>query len=317
MTNRRPEPVHRKKRHLSGKEPRNDIRGSRIRYGRRRRRARRRRWRIVWKRFLPTLALSALFIYGIVNLTRYAVRSVSTWHTNAQLEEMYVQALPSAEPESTPEPAPTAEPTDAPKEHALLDAYQYISDEILPGAREMLAKNADAVAWLRIPGIVSLPVVYRDNSYYLDRDFYGNKNESGTLFLDEAHPLRQDTQYMVIHGHNMHDGSMFGLLSHYRKGGYMEEHSVVYLDTLYRQEEYEVVGVLVLSADVRSESYVPYTGMRKFHSEDQFCSFAQRIQQKALHWKEGAEMFADDALLSLSTCYDEHRIVVICRRVSP
>lgn len=76
------------------------------------------------------------------------------------------------------------------------------------------------MAWLRIPDVVSLPVVCRDNTYYLNHDFFGRESDSGTLFLDEAHSLEYGTQYMVIHGHNMYDGSMFGLLSHYRKSGY-------------------------------------------------------------------------------------------------
>ena len=42
----------------------------------------------------------------------------------------------------------------------------------------------------------------------------GAQSASGTLFLDEAHPLEADTQYLVVHGHNMYDGSMFARLTH-------------------------------------------------------------------------------------------------------
>lgn len=221
---------------------------------------------------------------------------------------------PTLEPADTPTltPEPTATPTPE-----LLSSYQYIGNTILPEAAEMLEKNPDTVAWLHIPGVVNLPVVYRDNTYYLDHNFYGKKSDSGTLFLDEAHPLAYDTQYMVIHGHNMYDGSMFGLLSHYRKSGYMEKHPTVYLNTLYRQEEYEVIGVLYLPIDVQSEGYVPYVGTRKFRSLDQFYGFAENIRENAQHWKDGAEMLPSDAFLALSTCYEDYRIVVMCRRTNP
>lgn len=320
MTPRRPVQHHER-------EPRNSLRGSQLRRGesRRRKTLRRytfkRRYRIDWRRFLPTIILVAVFLYATVSLVLYGIRSISTKHTNEELQAMYEEAMetPNAETptlEPTYMPTLTPEPTATPTPE-LLSSYQYIGNTILPEAVEMLEKNPDTVAWLHIPGVVNLPVVYRDNTYYLDHNFYGKKSDSGTLFLDEAHPLAYDTQYMVIHGHNMYDGSMFGLLSHYRKSGYMEKHPTVYLNTLYRQEEYEVIGVLYLPIDVQSEGYVPYVGTRKFRSLDQFYGFAENIRENALRWKDGAEMLPSDAFLALSTCYEEYRIVVMCRRTSP
>ena len=320
MTPRRPVQHHER-------EPRNSLRGSQLRRGesRRRKKLRRytfkRRYRIDWRRFLPTIILVAVFLYATVSLVLYGIRSISTKYTNEELQAMYEEAMetpnaetPTLEPADTPTLTP--EPTATPKPE-LLSSYQYIGNTILPEAAEMLEKNPDTVAWIRIPGVINLPVVYRNNTYYLDHNFYGKKSDSGTLFLDEAHPLAYDTQYMVVHGHNMYDGSMFGLLSHYRKSGYMEKHPTVYLNTLYRQEEYEVIGVLYLPIDVQSEGYVPYVGTRKFRSLDQFYGFAENIRENAQHWKDGAEMLPSDAFLALSTCYEDYRIVVMCRRTNP
>lgn len=262
------------------------------------------------------LILLAICLYSAVRLVQYAVHSISTKQTNEELQELFKPEEETPEPkvsatESVLSPIATPEPE-------LLDCYQHIGDTVLPHAEKMLARNPDTVAWLRIPdGIVDLPVVYRDNTYYLDHNFYGKKSDNGTLFLDESHPLLYDTQYLVIHGHNWYDGSMFGRLSNYRKQGYMEEHPTVYLSTLYQQEEYEVIGVLCVPEDVRSEGYVPYIGMRKFQSLDQFYDFAEIIRKNALHWKDGAEMLPNDAFLALSTCYEDNRIVVMCRRTSP
>ena len=309
------------------REPRNNLRGSQIRrsQSRRRKKLRRcafsRRYKVDWRRFLPTIILVAVFLYATVSLVLYGIRSVSTKRANEELQAMYEEAMetPNAEM-STLEPAPTPtmtpEPTATPKPE-LLNEYQYIGDTILPGASEMLEKNPDTVAWIRIPGgVVNLPVVYRDNMYYLDHDFYGKKSDSGTLFLDEAHPLKADTQYMVIHGHAMYDGSMFGLITHYRKKSYIETHPTVYFNTLYSKETYEVVGVLILPVDIQDARYIAYTGTRRFKNLDHFYGFADKLKANALHWKDGAELQPSDALLALSTCYDEERIVVICRRTS-
>ena len=89
--------------------------------------------------------------------------------------------------------------------------------DILPEMRELAQKNPDTVGWIGISGTVLLPVVYRDNTFYLDHDFTRSKNASGTLFPDENSPINADTQNLLIHGHSMNDGSMFGILTHYRK----------------------------------------------------------------------------------------------------
>lgn len=269
-----------------------------------------------WPRILMAFILLAIGVYSAGRLVHYAVSSFAARRTNEELQAEFESAEDISDPSMTAIEimvTPTATP-----EPQLLDSYQYIGDTIHPKLEKIAAKNPDTVAWLHIPGgVVDLPVVYRDNTFYLDHNFYGKRSNSGTLFLDEKHPFLQDTQYMVIHGHNWYDGSMFGTLSHYRREGYMEDHPTVYLYTLYRQEEYEVIGVLYASADPQNEEYVPYIGLRKFQSLDQFYDFAEIIQKNALHWKDGAGMRPNDAYLALSTCYEDYRIVVICRRTNP
>lgn len=272
----------------------------------------RKRRRRIWLKAL----LLVICLYSAVRLVGYVFNSISVRQTNRELQQMFGAGKDAPETSvPAPESAPTASPAPEPK---LLDSYQYFGDAPLSKAQEMLDKNPDTVAWLHIPdGVVNLPVVYRDNTYYLDHDFYGRQSKNGTLFLDENHPFLPDTQYMVIHGHNWYDGSMFGKLANYRKEGYMQEHSTVYLYTLYRKEEYEVIGVLVVPGDVWSEDYVPYTGVRKFRSEDQFFGFVGILQGTARYWKSGVQMQPNEAYLALSTCLEDDRIVVICRRTNP
>ena len=293
-------------------EPRKFNRGSFIRVHKRRHR------RASLLRRLLMLALAALFLYGAVRLVLYGVQSAKIRSTNEALSEMYEQAASEGMPAASPAPSASAAtaPTVLP-DMELLDAYQYMGDALLPKMAELHADNPDTVAWLQIPGVVSLPVVYRDNSYYLDHDFYGKKSNGGTLFLDEAHPFEEDSQYLVIHGHNMYDGGMFGLLTHYSSQSYALEHPTVYFDTLYREEEYEVVGALRLPVSVQDSNYIAFNGTRKFRNTDQLGAFLNQMQEKALYWKEDAQLLPSDALLALSTCYNDERIVVFCRRVLP
>lgn len=92
-------------------------------------------------------------------------------------------------------------------------SFHKTSGDVLPDMMDLLGRNPDTVGWIGISGIVHLPVVYRDNAYYLTHDFDGKRNDSGALFLDQGTPVTAQTQNLLIHGHSMYDGSMFGLLT--------------------------------------------------------------------------------------------------------
>lgn len=284
-------------------------------------RKRRRRGRGV-RRLLPAAVCIALIAFGAGNLIAYFARSHSVKQANAALQEIYEQTpSPTALPEATAEavlpeaiPSETVLPETLPPEARLRSEYQSLSGEMLPRMRELLEKNGDLVAWVRIPGVVSLPVVYRDNTYYLNHDFSGKSSAAGTLFLDERHPLTAQTQHLLIHGHNMHDGSMFGLLSHYRGLDYVLEHGLVSLSTLYREETYALFAVLIAPDDPGDARYVPYAGTAAFQSEGQFNAFIETIRAHSLY-EIPIDVQPGDALLTLSTCLDEDKLVLVCRRL--
>lgn len=275
--------------------------------------------RIKWKRFLPFLCFLAVFIVSSVMLANYIADSVHRKRENRALQAEYYD---SSAQEATPSDT-AAEPSPAPQQAQkktlpeLLDSYQYIGTQIQPSAKSMYKKNPDFIAWLSIPGVVSLPVVYRDNSHYLSHDFSGDRSDAGTLFLDALHPFREDTQYMVIHGHNMYDGSMFGLLSHYRNSDYAREHPYVYFNTLYRDETYKVVTVMIVSPNPGDSDYVAYTGKRKFFTVERFYEFVESIAAQAKYWVDGEAFAPEDSILALSTCFGDERIVLICKRILP
>ena len=274
------------------------------------------------RRLLPAAVCIALIAFGAGKLIAYFARSHSVKQTNAALQEIYEQTpSPAALLEATAEavspetlPSATVPPETVLPEARLRSEYQSLSGEMLPRMRELFEKNGDLVAWVRIPGVVSLPVVYRDNTYYLNHDFGGKSSPAGTLFLDERHPLTVQTQHLLIHGHNMHDGSMFGLLSHYRGLDYVLEHGLVSLSTLYREETYALFAVLIVPDDPGDARYVPYAGTAAFQSEGQFNAFIRNLRENSLY-AIPIDVQPGDALLTLSTCLDEDKLVLVCRRM--
>ena len=277
------------------------------------------------------IACAMLVIYGGLRMLLFCGNALKTRMTNDSLGRDYEQqSLPLDDVEKVEAAKTNAPPAFAAtyeadsdllrddiqtqSEQRILDTYQLIGQDIQMRLRKLYARNTDLVGWLDIDGVLGLPVVYRNNSYYLDHDFNGKKNRAGTLFLDETHPFKAETQHLVIHGHDMVDGSMFGLLIHYRNLRYIHKHGIISFNTLFRNERYIVFAVLSTPEDMESKQYFPYTGIATFYTVDAFNDYIHRAKARSLY-NIPVIVEPGDALLTLSTCLNDNRVLVMFRRV--
>lgn len=277
------------------------------------------------------MAVSLVMMIGIV------VRSVRTRRLNDELSKRRAELAQTAEPvkvtpllmEETPLPldvmqaADEAEAIDTPAPLPTPDSGPVVSNTIyhrasgtaLSHMEELYNENHDLIGWINIPLVLDLPVVYRNNSYYLTRDFYGNKNTSGTLFLDQNHRFGERTQNLLLHGHNMKDGTMFGRLVQYIEDiGYFKRNAFVNYDTLWEQEQYVMFAVLNVSLDTSSEDFVNYFTHPTFQTDEAFNAYIRQLQLHSVY-AIPMDVQPSDALLTLSTCLDDNRLVIVCRRV--
>ena len=261
-----------------------------------------------------------LVLFGAVKLITYLADSHQSKQTEADLQTIFEQdtplpsIVPTVYPEEEPTPSATqaAMPTATPAPQIKL-YYQDLRGTMLPQMEKLHNENHDIVAWINIPKVVSAPVVYRNNTYYLDHDFYGRKNNGGTIFLDEGHPLTEPAQNLLLYGHNMRDGTMFGHLAKYRDRSYWKEHCIIQFSTLYAQENYVVFAAMVVSTDPASPDYVNFAGHSTFHSVSEFDAYMADVQKHSVYpWR--IDVTASDALLTLSTCLDENRVILLSRR---
>ena len=121
-----------------------------------------------------------------------------------------------------------------------------------PYADSFLA-NKDMAAWLQIPGTnIDYPVMWtpEDETYYLYRAFDGSENKNGCLLLDDESCVDPLTTNLIIHGHNMKSGAMFGNLTDYENQDFYKEHKNIILYTEECQRNYEIIAVLTLSTCV-------------------------------------------------------------------
>ncbi len=268
---------------------------------------------------LALLCLAGLLTSGIL-LFRYTSESLEAQATNESIAALYHEASVAevsaikapAIPAVTGVPLEVPSPTKKPK----AARFQKTSGDVLPKFASLRRVNKDIAGWLTIGGVLDLPVVYRDNSFYLRRDIHKKKSAAGTLFLDENHPPKATTQHLVIHGHDMNDGSMFGKLSRYLRLNFLQKHCVFQFDTLYQENTYVVIAVLTLPEDVRDPAYFNYLGYPSFRTGTEFQQYVGTLTERSA-FEIPIETIESDALLTLNTCYGDDRLLVVARRVRP
>ena len=290
-------------------------------------------------RYAVMAGLFCVAIWSAAQLVGFGARYVQTRRLEKQLSAMHSEAfavygqetqaedireetpaetaapMPTEAPALTPTPAQEARKTVTPvPEVVKTTQYQRMGGTPLAQMEALHAQNTDLVAWLTIDDVLDLPVVYRNNSYYLTHDFAKNKSTAGTIFLDENHPMTEKTQNLLLHGHNMKDGTMFGRLTQYEKSiDYLKTHPFVDFSTLWHQERYVIFAVVDVSLDTGSENFLDYFAHPRFSSDAEFASYIRRAELASMY-AIPMDVKPSDALLTLSTCLDENRLVVIARR---
>ena len=174
--------------------------------------------------------------------------------------------------------------------------------------------NKDVVGWLTIGEVLDLPVMQRDNVYYLTHDFYKQASASGTLFLDENFSFTAPSENLLIHGHNMRDGSMFGRLYKYSNKSFFLSNWLIRFETLYEEAEYAVFAAFSMVNDVADLDFFHYA-YDSFDTDAEFTRFISDIRQRSV-MTSGLDVSPTDSLLTLSTCIDTNSyFVVIARRI--
>lgn len=203
---------------------------------------------------------------------------------------------------ATPAPAEDSEPSNAAKFAALKD------------------QNSDFMGWISIEGTsLDFPVMYAPNNkdYYLKHDFKHQYSDYGVPYLDEKTTIGANAQSnnLIVYGHNMKTGTIFGCLTEYKKAAYYQEHPYIEFDTLYGDAKYEVFAAFAIDV-VQDTSFVynQYVDM----DEDTYNDYVAEVIRRS-DVDSGIRPEYGEQLLTLSTCeYSSAngRYVVVARKVS-
>ena len=272
-----------------------------------------------WLIFL--LSGLALMLAGAGLLVPEILARKNRQKAEAALQTLFYQeALPETPSPPSPSPAIMAlasavpELTAAPPLRSFATRSPWKVDVTRGRFLPLRKINKDVAGWLTIGKAVDLPVVQRDNSYYLTHDFYGHASSSGTLFLDENYSITPPSENLLIHGHNMRDGSMFGRLYQYRDKAFYAGHWLIKFETLYEEANYAVFAAFTMVNDIADPSYFRYA-YSGFDTDAQFTQFISAVKQRSV-MRCDLDVAPADSLLTLSTCIGANSyFVVIARRI--
>ena len=181
---------------------------------------------------------------------------------------------------------------------------------------ELYAQNPHVVGWLEMDPDIALPVVQWDNSFYMDHDFDGNESVAGTLFVDSRNTLWPQDDHILIYGHNMKDGSMFGSLNNYRNVGFLRNTVCIQFNTIYGDAQYVPFALFDASMTKDDPNYFKLIRLN-FSEEQPFDAFLEDVQSRSL-FNIPVDVNEDDQLLSLVTCsysMDNGRFIIMCRKL--
>lgn len=192
--------------------------------------------------------------------------------------------------------------------------------EILEEYKKMYNLNKRLIGWLKIADIgIDNPVVQTNNNeFYLDHDFYQNKDQNGTLFMDKDCDVLKPSTNWIIYGHHMKNGKMFGNLIKYESEDYYKKHPTFTFDTIYEKGTYEIMYVFRSKVYSEEDIVFKYYQFIDALSEQEFNSYMNEMAAMSLY-DTGVTAKYTDQLLTLSTCdyyTDAGRFVIVAKKKS-
>lgn len=284
--------------------------------------------------------LAAVFLIGAVSVIRYYSDYFQSKRISAELRADYYSydelpeqsAMPSAAPSAatasathhmaedvmnTPAPtSPARQPTATPA--LRLSPVRYPNNyyaNVRSRFQKLRRQNTDIIGWITIEDLLDEAVVQRDNEYYLRRDYRGYHNSNGAIFLDEHCELTTRPYTLILYGHNMKTGAMFGGLRNYENIIYYKNNPFITFDTAYEDGRFVIVGVASVSTVEGNWRYVDFSALNSLVIS-QRSSALQALMRRSV-FNTSIDVQASDQLLLLVTCteMDTDRRVVVARRI--
>lgn len=158
------------------------------------------------------------------------------------------------------------------------------------------AINSEIVGWIQFEHVsISYPIVqHSDNEYYLKKTFKKKDNSAGSIFMEAQNKSNFKDMNTFIYGHNMKNGSMFGLMGQYKKESFYKQREYFWIYTPTADYRYQIFACYEPKED--SEMYTWWSA-----SCDAYGEYLKKAKKMSMY-DTGVSVNKNDKIVTLSTC---------------
>lgn len=183
-------------------------------------------------------------------------------------------------------------------------------------------ENSDFKGWLSMPAAGVDHPVYQttDNDFYLKHNQQKKRSAYGALFIDSNNTVteKERDKNIVIYGHNMKNGSMFGSLKRVRQLDFYKKNPTFKFTTKNQTTTYKIYAVILLNASKADDNGYIYNIYRKsFNDEADFNAWRDEGLERSMI-NTGVDVNINDNIMTLITCandFDNARLILMAREL--
>lgn len=157
--------------------------------------------------------------------------------------------------------------------------------------------NADYIGTIEIPGMkfcYSVMQAKKEPDYYLNHDIHKRYSHMGTPYLSAYCDLKESDN-LIIYGHNINGGRMFGALAAYKSQEFWRKHQSINFTT-DKKRAYQLFAVM--SVNIYEFEYWKFTMAR---DEADYNKFVQEVKKRSMY-DTGVQLEYEVQIITLSTC---------------
>lgn len=168
--------------------------------------------------------------------------------------------------------------------------------------------NSETVGYLKVKGTNIRYVVVKghNNTYYLNHNYYKERNIAGWIFADYQNKVDGSDENLIIYGHNTKNNTMFGSLGKVVGKNWQDNKDNHYITFITNEKTYtyQVFSTYI----IKPEEYYLKTS---FTNETEFSLFITDLVKRS-NYNYGIDLSNTKHIITLSSCLGsgEKRIVL-------
>lgn len=231
---------------------------------------------------------------------------------NQKMTKQLKDAFPKKDTVFTGDPSPAKKPGTKAKTSPAGEEHQERQLTSLDFSN-LQKSYPDIKGWITIPDSdVDYPVLQsqeEEPEYYLKRNYRKEADANGSLFLQWNCDVFE-SKNLVIYGHNMNSGAMFGSLERYTDPTYCRMYPDIFFQSKNEMEVYQIAAVLKVDT-----SMFPFQQVT-FQEPDSLEAYVKQAKAQSL-FETGNGTTAVTKVLTLVTCsyeWEEARVVIVATK---